>query len=238
MPIKVFTKFEELNSILKKTLPKRDSDSLMSIIYVQNKFNLDALYKDHPEFQKVIGSGGKDKRFRNNIFDKISIFSDERISEDDLDVIGVVKNKRCHKYIQRRYVDMTHKNIRSWKVLIPAANGAGTLNDVFVTPIIAPPWMCYTQTFIGIGNFKTKTEASAALSYIKTKFARCLLGILKITQHNPPETWKYVPLQDFTSKSDIDWTVSVAEIDAQLYRKYGLSEEEIQFIETNVKEME
>lgn len=64
-----------------------------------------------------------------------------------------------------------------------------------------------------------------------------MLGILKITQHNPPEKWKYVPLQDFTSTSDIDWTQSVAEVDAQLYKKYGLSQDEIDFIEKNVKEM-
>ena len=65
-----------------------------------------------------------------------------------------------------------------------------------------------------------------------------MLGILKVTQHNPPDKWLYVPLQDFTSESDIDWTGTVAEVDAQLYRKYGLSEEEIRFIEEKVKAME
>jgi len=49
--------------------------------------------------------------------------------------------------------------------------------------------------------------------------------------------WKYVPLQDFTSQSDIDWSQSVAEIDRQLYKKYGLADNEIEFIETHVKEM-
>lgn len=65
-----------------------------------------------------------------------------------------------------------------------------------------------------------------------------MLGILKITQDNPPEKWKYVPLQDFTSSSDIDWTKSVHEIDLQLYNKYGLTIEERNFIETHVKEMD
>ena len=50
--------------------------------------------------------------------------------------------------------------------------------------------------------------------------------------------WRYVPLQDFTPSSDIDWTKSIPEIDQQLYTKYGLDENEIQFIETHVKEME
>uniref|UniRef100_UPI003FF11575 hypothetical protein n=1 Tax=Collinsella aerofaciens TaxID=74426 RepID=UPI003FF11575 len=55
---------------------------------------------------------------------------------------------------------------------------------------------------------------------------------------SPPEKWAYVPLQDFTSNSDIDWSQSVADIDCQLYAKHGLDDEEIQFIESHVKEMD
>ena len=65
-----------------------------------------------------------------------------------------------------------------------------------------------------------------------------MLGVLKITQDNKKGTWKYVPLQDFTQDSDIDWTQSVADIDRQLYQKYDLSPEEIAFIETHVREMD
>jgi type II restriction enzyme len=65
-----------------------------------------------------------------------------------------------------------------------------------------------------------------------------MLGILKITQDNNKDTWKYVPLQDFTPNSDIDWTQSIADIDRQLYTKYALTPEEVNFIETHVKEME
>ena len=64
-----------------------------------------------------------------------------------------------------------------------------------------------------------------------------MLGTLKITQHNPRSTWKNVPLQNFTATSEIDWSVSISEIDQQLYRKYHLSPEEIAFIESRVKEM-
>lgn len=65
-----------------------------------------------------------------------------------------------------------------------------------------------------------------------------MIGVLKITQHNPAKAWKYVPLQDFTSASDIDWTKPISEIDQQLYVKYGLDSEEIAFIEEKVKLME
>jgi type II restriction endonuclease len=65
-----------------------------------------------------------------------------------------------------------------------------------------------------------------------------MLGILKITQHNSRSTWTKVPLQDFTENSDIDWSQSVAGIDRQLYRKYGLNAEETAFIESKVKAMD
>lgn len=64
-----------------------------------------------------------------------------------------------------------------------------------------------------------------------------MLGILKVTQDNPIDTWSNVPLQDFTDKSDIDWSKSIPEIDKQLYAKYELDDNEINFIEKNVKEM-
>ncbi len=63
-------------------------------------------------------------------------------------------------------------------------------------------------------------------------------GVLKLTQHNPQSVWAYVPLQDFTSTSDIDWSQSIADIDRQLYAKYGLTDEEIAFIEKMIKPME
>ena len=64
-----------------------------------------------------------------------------------------------------------------------------------------------------------------------------MLGILKITQDNTKEKWAKVPLQDFSIESDINWNVSINEIDSQLYRKYKLNNNEIDFIEKNVKEM-
>ena len=89
-----------------------------------------------------------------------------------------------------------------------------------------------------MGEFETEQEAISLSKYLKTKFARALLGIMKTTQNNQSKiVWSKIPLQDFTPASDIDWTKSISEIDRQLYKKYGLDETEIQFIETHVKEM-
>ena len=72
---------------------------------------------------------------------------------------------------------------------------------------------------------------------METKFTRSLLDVLKVTQDNDRGVWKLIPIQDFTPSSDIDWSKSIHDIDLQLYRKYGLDEDEINFIETHVKEM-
>lgn len=104
-------------------------------------------------------------------------------------------------------------------------------------PLVAYPGEGHTQTFISIGKFSSEEEAQNEVKYIKTKFTRALLGILKVTQDNKKGVWKYVPLQDFSAHSDIDWSKSIHEIDFQLYKKYGLSPDEIEFIESHVKEM-
>ena len=122
--------------------------------------------------------------------------------------------------------------------MLPEANGTGRFGETISSPLVALPREGATDTFISIGKFDSKDEAEALLRYIKTKFARAMLGVNKVTQHNPKSVWKMIPMQDFTSSSDIDWSKSVKEIDRQLYAKYGLDENEINFIESHVKEME
>ena len=240
--IETFTSFPELNTILRKVSQRAESESLMNIIYNQLRFDLEALYKEYPQFASVIGSEGRDKRFRNNIFEKIPLFTVEKTNNDDIPVIGVVNGKREWRYISQKFVDAAHESLWKYKVILSAANGAsGTLGKeparITTVPFLGEPGVGYTQTFISLGAFKTKREAAALLKYVKSKFARTLLGILKVTQDNKKPMWKLVPLQNFTSASDIDWSRPIPEIDQQLYAKYGLDENEIQFIETHVKEM-
>ena len=83
----------------------------------------------------------------------------------------------------------------------------------------------------------SEEEAKSVVKYVKVKFARALLVILKVTHHNAPAVWEKVPLQNFSVSSDIDWSQPIRSIDQQLYKKYGLDEKEIAFIEKNVKEM-
>ena len=235
--IGTFTAFEELNSILKKAGCVNENSSLASIIYTQVRFNLEALYSSHPEMKSQIGSNGKDKRFRNNIFDKIPLFKEEECN-GAIKVLGIQKNKRVFRFIDRCLVDMEHENLSKYKVLVPRANGSGALGEILSTPLIGTPLIGYTQSFIGIGSFDSELEAQACMKYVKSKFARALLGILKITQDNDRGVWRLIPLQDFTAASDIDWSKPIPDIDRQLYAKYGLDEDEIEFIESHVKEMD
>ena len=231
-----FTAFDELNSIIRK-VSARTIGTLNNIIYPQNKFILGELYKDFPYLKDRIGSDGKEKRLTTSIFDFKEIFKDTRSSNEDLCILGLVKNIRTYKYISPQYIE-SHQNLMKYKVLVPKSNGSGALGEVLSTPLIGEPLIGYTQSFISIGSFDNVNEAEACLKYIKSKFARVMLGILKATQDNSKEVWRLVPLQNFTSESNIDWSKSVAEIDQQLYAKYGLDESEISFIESKIKPME
>ena len=124
-----------------------------------------------------------------------------------------------------------------YKVVIPKSNGSGVLGELLSNPIVLPPFIGFTETFISIGEFDNEIEANNLLKYIKTKFVRILLGILKVTQDNTSEKWSKVPIQDFSKQSDIDWDKSIDEIDKQLYVKYKLNDEEINFIENKSKKM-
>ena len=232
-----FTHYKELNGILKKTLEHEGFATIMDSIILQNKFNLDALYQDHPEYKEVIGSDGRERRLTTPIFGQLDVFT-EQAREGDICVLGLTgNNERTYRYIPRKYVE-DNGNLDKYKVVVPASNGTGAIGEVLSTPLIGEPLIGYTQSFIGIGAFDTLPEAEACLKYVKSRFMRTLLGVLKITQHNHTDVWRFVPLQDFSVGSDIDWSVSVAEVDRQLYAKYGLSEEEVAFIERMIKPME
>lgn len=241
--IGTFTHFEELNSALRKVLNSEKFCSIDEIYFGQEKFNLDVLYMKNPEAKNIVGSEGKEKRLTSSIFGQLEdVFSKNRKNETDFKILGVIKNRRKWRYINSEYIE-EHPNLRKFKVMLPGSNGSGAIGEVLSTPLVGEPLVGeplvgHTQTFISFGAFDNREEAENLLKYIKTKFARTMLGTLKITQSNKKDTWRNVPLQNFTNNSDIDWSQPIAQIDQQLYKKYGLSEKEIAFIEEKVREME
>lgn len=235
--IGTFIVFPELSNIFHKVVSYSGFTPIISIIYLQNKFDLEKLYADFPEYSRIIGSQGREKRLTTSIFTQLPLFSSDKKNDMDIRVIGLINNNRESKFMPKKYLD-EHENLEKYKVILPKANGTGAIGEVLSTPLIGEPLIGYTQSFISFGSFEDISEAESCMKYIKTKFARALLGTLKITQDNNKETWANVPLQDFTVDSDIDWSQSIEDIDRQLYRKYGLSQEEIEFIESKVRAMD
>lgn len=237
-PIGTFTKYPELNDILHKVGAVGGS-SLASIGITSSRSYryTEKLYEDYPEARELRPEGNA-ALVSTNTFEQFAfLFSDGPSGGDEqVQVIGLVKNKRFLRWVRRDYI-AGPENFDRFKVVVPAANGSGHLGEILSSPLVAGPGVATTQTFITIGDFAAEADAEACLKYVKTKFARALLGVLKITQHNPAKVWKHVPAQDFSSASDIDWSASIAEIDQQLYAKYGLDAAEIDFIETSVKPM-
>ena len=180
----------------------------------------------------------KDFRLAPNYFVRFpEIFKRNKDLVHSIKVIGLEEgNKRTERFVETRLINDLKLN--KWKVFIPKAIGSGSFGESLSELLIGEPKTCCTYTFLQVGAFFSKDEAGNCMQYIKTKFTRALLGTLKTTQDNPSNVWKNIPLQDFTSNSDIDWSKSIPEIDQQLYKKYGLSEAEINFIEGKVQPMD
>lgn len=134
-------------------------------------------------------------------------------------------------YVEREEVQSHSEWIDKWKVYVPESNNIVTeLNDDNQNSFVGDPGTICTETYLVVGAELdlTQEKASNLSNYLRTRFARFLLSLAKISQHGTGKTYRFIPLQDF-SKS---WT------DAALYAKYGLTTEEIDFIESKIKPME
>lgn len=239
--IEVYTPFEELNQILRKIKNQAINSPFSSIIHNRGLFRFsNKIYEDYPEQMKKFS----DSRIGSSSFERLpDLFLKDKPDDvhEYIQIFGLSHNSREYRWFRKDYTKDV-ECLKKFKVFVPKANGSGALGGTIPTsvigqPVIGLPNIGHTETFLSIGSFETQCEADACMKYIKSKFARAMLGVLKITQDNSAEKWKYVPLQDFTPQSDIDWSRAIPDIDRQLYRKYGLSEDEIAFIESHVKEM-
>ncbi|MDP4274259.1 MAG: Eco57I restriction-modification methylase domain-containing protein [Bacteroidota bacterium] len=141
-------------------------------------------------------------------------------------------------YIELSKISKNTDWIDKYKILIPKAWGTGDMNNDWLNPFIVAPNSCCTETYLVVGPFNDLKTAENAINYSQTKFFHFLLLLTKNTQNAMKKVYQFVPLQDFTSSSNIDWSKPVADIDRQLYAKYGLTDEEVAFIESMIKPME
>lgn len=144
-------------------------------------------------------------------------------------------------YVEKSLIKNNTLWIDNYKVFTSYTNNIGTeLSDDNLNAFVGEPNTICTETYIVIGaDLNLNNELSMNLcKYLTTKFARFLHSISKASQHATAKTYRFVPIQDFTNNSDIDWNKSIDEIDEQLFKKYGLDEEEINYIKQNIKPMQ
>uniref|UniRef100_UPI004026F24F Eco57I restriction-modification methylase domain-containing protein n=1 Tax=Segatella hominis TaxID=2518605 RepID=UPI004026F24F len=237
-PIGTFVLHDELRTIQEK-VESLGEESFSKIVYSRDLYQLtESFYKENPELE---GRQSKGHRFdlgttAFSLFPEV--FSDEKPAGDGYAlVVGRENDTRIGKWIKKEYLKLPD-NFESYKVVVPKSNGSGHFGESLSSPFVAAPFHAQNTTFLSIGKFDSIFEAEACLKYIKTKFVRCMLGILKVTQDNPKSVWSKVPLQNFTQQSDINWDLSIPELDAALYQKYNLTQDEIDFIESNVSAMQ
>ncbi len=143
-------------------------------------------------------------------------------------------------YIEKEIVEVRSEWIDQWKLFTPRANNIGTeLSDDNFNIRIGDPGTICTESYMVIGAEEgfTRQEIEALGKYLQTKFSRFLHSLAKGSQDATAKTYRFIPLQDFTSDSDIDWNNPIIDIDEQLFEKYRLTSSEMKYIKNNIKKM-
>jgi site-specific DNA-methyltransferase (adenine-specific) len=153
----------------------------------------------------------------------------ERKSEGDIRLYMNVGSERVVKWVAPEYVTKNESLVRRWKIFVPKAYGAGESipHQILGQTIVAGPPSASTLTYLCVGPFKSRTESESADSYLHTRFVRFLVSLRKISQDTTQKVFTWVPQQTW----DRTWT------DAELYKKYGITKSEQEYIASLVKEM-
>lgn len=200
----IFIRNSAALSILDKVVPDGDTDVMSNHISPRRPYGLDGNFVKTDKF-KVSDSG---------MSDPIKCYGKAK-------AIG---------YIERANIPNHAEWIDCWKVYMPYANNIGTeLNDDNQNTFIGEPNSVCTETFVAVGleDNLNKKQCNNLANYLRTKFARFLLSLSKISQHGTSKTYRFVPVVDFSE----EWT------DEKLYAKYNLTQEEIDLIESSIKPM-
>ncbi len=212
----IIISMNQVVSILHKVKEHSDFSSLTDITYGRNAFG-------------IVG--------------KVSVLNNITSEDSFKNAIEVRCAYEKIRYIESSYVTKNVELMNQWKIFTSKANGgAGLLSDNPAVAIIGkayigrPQSIC-TDSLIPIGAFNTEAEANNLQKYMSSKFLRFMVGVLKVSQNLYQNVYQFVPMQDFTEKSDINWRQHINEIDMQLYAKYGLTKKEIAYIEGKITNM-
>jgi site-specific DNA-methyltransferase (adenine-specific) len=203
-----FIRYNEAISVLRKVMNKRER-SFRHIVgsYDPFGFDLGSNYK------------GSERRLSNFVTKKFQ--NSTVIYYRDWYKKGIA-------YIDEKAIKENKDYVDKYKVYISLVSSGGLLTQVLGKPFVGEPNSCCTNTYLLIGPFENKEISKNVVNYIKTKFFRFLVGLIKNTPNGAKKCYSFVPMQNFYEP----WT------DEKLYAKYGLTQEEIAFIESMVRPME
>ena len=188
----------------------RQNEAISILRKVQNKIEIS--FSSIVSSRKPFGLATNFKEFKNEQFpNSITIYANQK--KGFVDKASILKN-----------FDWIDK----FKIIIPEAIGVGDMTKDWLKPIIVGHNTCCTETYLVIGPFSNEKETQNVYSYMQTKFFHLMLGLKKITQHTTSKVYEFVPIQDFSKP----WT------DEELYKKYNLTQDEIDFIESMIRPME
>ncbi len=205
---------------------------------------IEKVKKNTKDIFKNIVSSRNHYGFSSDLFNRPENYPDSKLSleekENFIKIYGIKGKKggakRIIGFIDPNSIKKEKNTINKYKLFFSKAY----LTSSTVPPeiILAKPYEICTETFLNIGAFSSEQEAKNCLSYIKTKFFRALLFYNRHSLNISKSSFELIPLQDFSSNSDIDWSKPIPEIDKQLYKKYSLTQEEIDYIESMIKPMD
>ena len=180
----------------------------------------------------------KVKKFKENSFDRIvssrkpfglptnfDSFKDQRLEKFNIKLYRFGKNG----YINKNQTEINRELISKYKVIVPYASPGGDdyPHSILSKPLISEPNSCCTETYLVVGPFDDKKTCENVISYMKTRLFRFLILLLKNTQHVTKKNYIFVPTQNFKES----WS------DKKIYKKYNISNKEIEFIESLVRDM-
>ena len=234
--------FKSLQGELVQTNRKLKIESNDIVIRDLRRYSIISKMNRSKSFKEIV-SLTQPFGIRKDLFNKPENYTDSNLNtehfENSVRIYGVkgIKGgaRRTSGYILKTSVKKNVEWINKYKIFFTTSYSTNALNPP--APILGAPNDICTETFLVIGPFDKKEEQVYCLKYIDTKCFKFLLYCGRGTMQVSQDVFRFVPLQDFTSQSDIDWSVSIPEIDEQLYQKYGLSDDEIAFIEKMIKPM-
>ncbi len=154
--------------------------------------------------------------------------------KDPIELVSSVTSNNYHEWVERSSVLTNQEWVDAWKATVGGAAPAGGRPDKegryygLSSIRVLPPLKVCTESYLVAGHFWSESEALALTNYLRTRFVRFLVSLRAVTQHVTRGSFAFVPIQNFTRS----WT------DMDLYQKYGINQEEIEFIEAMVRPMD